>query len=255
MILLRSLAFHTAFYLWTTVLALAGLPVLVMGRLRVQAYAKFWTGSSVWLLEKICQTKVLWRGLENLPRGGCIIASKHQSALETLALTTKGADFSYILKRELMAIPVFGWYLKGAGQVAIDRAKRGEALPDLTRQVREAIAEGRQMIIFPEGTRKPAGAPPKYKSGVGYLYTDAGAVCVPVALNTGLYWPRRSVSIHPGQVTIAFLDAIAPGLDRQSFLRLLEERIEAATAELIAEALAIDPSLKRTLARPDAAVS
>jgi len=255
MILLRSLAFHAAFYLWTTVLALAGLPVLVMGRQKVQAYAKFWTGSAVWLLEKICKTKVVWRGLENLPRGACIIASKHQSALETLALSTKGADFSFILKRELMAVPVWGWYLKGTGQVAIDRAKRGQALPDLTRQVREAIAEGRQMIIFPEGTRKPAGAPPAYKSGVGYLYTDAGAVCVPVALNTGLYWPRRSLSIHPGRVTIAFLEPIAPGLDKESFLRLLEERIEAGTAALIGEALAADPSLKRALARPDSAIS
>jgi 1-acyl-sn-glycerol-3-phosphate acyltransferase len=255
MILLRSLAFHAAFYLTTTVLALAGLPVLVMGRHRVQAYAKFWTGSAVWLVEKICGTKIVWRGLENLPRGACIIAAKHQSTLETMALTTKGADFSYILKRELMAIPVFGWYLKGAGQVAIDRAKRGQALPDLTRQVLEAITEGRQMIIFPEGTRKPVGAPPEYKSGVGYLYADTGAICVPVALNTGLYWPRRSLSIHPGTVTIAFLEPIAPGLDKQSFLKLLEERIEAGTAELIAEALAADPSLKPARARPDSAVS
>jgi 1-acyl-sn-glycerol-3-phosphate acyltransferase len=255
MILLRSLAFHAAFYLWTSVLSLAGLPVLVVGRHRVQAYAKFWTGSSVWLLEKICKTKVVWRGLENLPRGACIIAAKHQSTIETMALTTKGADFSYILKRELMAIPVFGWYLKGAGQVAIDRAKRGQALPDLTRQVCEAIAQGRQMIIFPEGTRKPAGAPPEYKSGVGYLYTDSEAVCVPVALNTGLYWPRRGLSIRPGRVTIAFLEPIAPGLDRLGFLQLLESRIEAATAALIAEALVADPSLKRARARPDSAVS
>ncbi len=255
MILLRSLAFHAAFYLITAALAILGLPILVMGRQKVQAYAKFWTGSAVWLLEKICKTKVGWRGLENLPRGGCIIAAKHQSALETMALTTKGADFSYILKRELMAIPVFGWYLKGAGQVAIDRAKRGQALPDLTRQVREAIAEGRQIIIFPEGTRKPAGAPPEYKSGVGYLYTASEAVCVPVALNTGLFWPRHSFSICEGTVTIAFLAAIAPGLDKQSFLQLLEERIEAATAELIAEALAADPSLKSALARPDSAAS
>ncbi|HEY4846402.1 MAG TPA: lysophospholipid acyltransferase family protein [Methylocella sp.] len=255
MILLRSLVFHAAFYLTTTVLALAGLPVLVMGRQKVQAYAKFWTGSAVWLAEKICGTKIVWRGLEHLPRGGCIIAAKHQSTLETMALTTKSADFSYILKRELMAIPIFGWYLKGAGQVAIDRAKRGQALPDLTRQVREAIAQGRQMIIFPEGTRKPAGAPPEFKSGVGYLYTDSGAVCVPVALNTGLYWPRRSLSIHPGRATIAFLEPIAPGLDKPRFLKLLEERIEAGTAELIAEALAADPSLKPARARRDSAVS
>src|SRR3984893_10072205 len=136
MILLRSLVVHAAFYTPPAALAILGLPVLVMGRHRVQDYAKFWTGSAVWLLEKICKTRIVWRGLENLPRGACIIASKHQSALETLALSTKGADFSYILKRELMAVPLWGWYLKGTGQVAIDRAKRGEALPDLTRQVR-----------------------------------------------------------------------------------------------------------------------
>ncbi len=251
MILLRSLAFHIAFYLWTTVLAILGLPVLVMGRHKVQAYAKFWTGSSVWLLEKICGTKIMWRGLKNLPHGACIIASKHQSALETLALTTKGADFSYILKRELTAIPVFGWYLKGAGQVAIDRAKRGQALPDLTRQVREALAQGRQMIIFPEGTRKRVGAPPEYKSGVAHLYVDTGAVCVPAALNAGLFWPRRSLSIHPGTVIISFLEPIEPGLDKQSFMQLLESRIEAETAELIGAALIADPSLKRALATPD----
>jgi 1-acyl-sn-glycerol-3-phosphate acyltransferase len=251
MILLRSLAFHTAFYLWTTVLAILGLPVLLMGCPRVQAYAKFWTGSSVWLLEKICGTKIIWRGLDNLPRGACIIASKHQSALETLALTTKGTDFSYILKRELTAIPVFGWYLKGAGQVAIDRAKRGQALPDLTRQVREALAQGRQMIIFPEGTRKRVGAPPEYKSGVAHLYVDTGAVCVPAALNAGLFWPRRSLSIHPGTVIISFLEPIEPGLDKQSFMQLLESRIEAETAELIGAALIADPSLKRILAMPD----
>ncbi len=256
MILLRSLLFHTAFYLTTTALAIVGLPVLLMDRQRVQAYAKFWTGTTIWLLEKICGTKIEWRGLENLPRGACIIAAKHQSTLETMALTTKGADFSYILKRELTAIPIFGWYLKGAGQVAIDRAKRGQALPDLTRQVREAIAQGRQMIIFPDGTRKPVGAAPEYKSGVAHLYAETGAICVPVALNTGLFWPRRSLSIHPGKVTIAFLEPIAPGLDKQSFMQLLESRIETATAQLIAEAIAVDPSLKIALLKQeDAAVS
>jgi 1-acyl-sn-glycerol-3-phosphate acyltransferase len=255
MILFRSLLFQVAFYLLTTVLAIVGLPVLLLDRHRVQAYAKFWTGTAVWLLETICGTKLVWRGLENLPSGACIIAAKHQSTLETMALTTKGADFSYILKRELTAIPIFGWYLKGAGQVAIDRAKRGQALPDLTRQVREAMEQGRQIIIFPEGTRKPVGAPPEYKSGVAHLYADTGALCVPVALNTGLYWPRRRLLINPGRVTIAFLEPIPPGLDKQSFQQLLENRIETATAELINEAIAADPSLKRARTRPDVAIS
>ena len=247
MILLRSLAYHASFYLWTTVLAIVGLPILLLNRHRVQNYAKFWTGSSVWLLEKICGIKVEWRGLENLPKGACFIASKHQSALETLALTTKGGDFGFILKRELMEIPVFGWYLKGAGQVGIDRGKPAQALADLAQQAREAIAQGRQLIIFPEGTRKAVGSPPDYKSGIAYLYQETGAVCVPVALNSGLFWPRRSRLIKPGKVMIAFLEPIAPGLDRKSFIQLLETRIEAATAALIDEALAADPSLKSAL--------
>jgi 1-acyl-sn-glycerol-3-phosphate acyltransferase len=244
MILLRSLAFHASFYLLTTVLAIVGLPVLLLNRHRVQNYAKFWTGSTVWLLQIICKTKVEWRGLENLPRGACIIAAKHQSALETQALTTKGADFSFILKRELMAIPIFGWYLKGAGQLGIDRAKRAQALSDLARQARGAIAQGRQLIIFPEGTRKPVGNTPDYKPGVAFLYSETKAVCVPMALNTGLFWPRHSLSIRRGTVTIAFLEPIAPGLDKKAFMQLLQSRIETETAKLVAEALAADPTLR-----------
>jgi 1-acyl-sn-glycerol-3-phosphate acyltransferase len=247
MLLLRSLLFHASFYLLTAVLAIVGLPVLLLNRHRVQAYAKFWTGSAVWLLERICNTRVDWRGLENLPTGACIIASKHQSALETQALTTKGGDFSFILKRELMAIPVFGWYLKGAGQLGIDRAKGAQALIDLAREARGAIAQGRQLIIFPEGTRKAVGSTPDYKPGVAFVYAETKAPCVPVALNTGLFWPRRSVVIRPGKATIAFLEPIAPGYDKKTFMQLLQNRIEAATADLVSEALAADPSLKSAL--------
>jgi 1-acyl-sn-glycerol-3-phosphate acyltransferase len=255
MILLRSLAFHAAFYLWTAALAIAGLPILLLNRLRVQAYAKFWTGSAVWLLEKICGLKIEWRGLENLGSGACFIASKHQSALETLALTTKGADFGFILKRELMAIPIFGWYLKGAGQVGIDRGKPAQALASLAHQAREAIAQGRQLIIFPEGTRRPAGAPPDYKAGIAYLYAQTGAACVPVALNTGLFWPRHSLAIKPGKVTIAFLEPIVPGLDKRAFMQLVQSRIETATAQLINQALSADPSLRSALAKQEGAAA
>ncbi|WP_036264686.1 lysophospholipid acyltransferase family protein [Methylocapsa aurea] len=248
MILLRSLLFILLFYLLTTVLAILGLPVLLLSRHAVQNLARFWARSSIWLLDKICRTKVEFRGLEHLPQGGCIIAAKHQSTLETLALTTITSDFSYVLKRELLSIPIFGWYLKGAEQIALDRAKRGQALADLTKQVSEAVAKGRQIFIFPEGTRKAAGAPPDYKSGVAHLYVSTSAICAPVALNSGLFWPRRGLSIQPGVAVIAFLEPIQPGLDKQGFMSLLQDRIEAATADLIAESLANDPSLKNALA-------
>lgn len=248
MILFRSALFHISFYLLTATLAIVGLPILLMDRHKVQAYAKFWTGATVFLLEKICGTKIIWRGLENLPRGACFIASKHQSTLETMALTTKGADFGFILKRELMAIPVFGWYLKGAGQVGIDRGRPAQALASLAKEARQEIAKGRQLIIFPEGTRKAAGAPPDYKAGIAYLYAECNAVCVPVALNTGLFWPRHSLAIKPGKVTIAFLEPIPPGLDKRAFMQVLQSTIEAVTAGLIEEALKADPSMKSALA-------
>jgi 1-acyl-sn-glycerol-3-phosphate acyltransferase len=253
MTLLRSLAFHAAFYITTTLLAIVGLPVLAGDRLRVQAYARFWTRTTVWLLEKICGTRIEFRGLEHIPDGACLIAAKHQSALETLALTTITRDFSYILKKELMGIPIFGWYLARAGQIALDRSKRGQALPDLSRQAREAVAEGRQIFIFPEGTRRPVGAVPEYKSGVAHLYADTGAPCVPVALNSGLFWPRQSILLRPGTMTIEFLEPIAPGQPKQEFLRLLQAKIEDATASLVAEALATDPGLKQASTRVPAA--
>jgi 1-acyl-sn-glycerol-3-phosphate acyltransferase len=251
---IRSLTFHAAFYVTTTLLAVLGLPLLAGDRHKVQAYARFWTRTALWLLEKICGTRIEFRGLEHLPDGACLIAAKHQSALETLALTTITRDFSYILKKELMGIPVFGWYLAGAGQIALDRSKRGQALPDLSRQAREAVAEGRQIFIFPEGTRKPVGAAPEYKSGVAHLYADTGAPCVPVALNSGLFWPRQSILLRPGTVTIEFLEPIPPGLPKQEFLELLQCRIEDATVHLVAAALAADPNLKQALERAPATI-
>lgn len=245
MLWIRSLAYLAAFYGATTLFAILGLPVLLLNRHRVQAYARFWCRTLVRLLEHICATKVDFRGLENIPEGACLIAAKHQSALETLALTTVTRDFSYILKKELIAIPVFGWYLKGAGQIAIDRSKRAQALPDLIRQVRQAVAEGRQIFIFPEGTRTPVGAPPDYKTGVTQLYRETGAPCVPVALNSGLFWPRRGILRRPGTVTIAFLEPIPPGLDKTEFMRRLQDQIETGTAELVAGAIEHDPSLAK----------
>ncbi|MEJ0095294.1 MAG: lysophospholipid acyltransferase family protein [Methylocella sp.] len=247
MILVRSLAFNFLFYANITVLSFLGLPTLLMKRSAVQELARLWSRNSLWLLDKVCGTKVEFRGLEHLPRGACIIAAKHLSALETFALTTQMGDFTFVLKRELMSIPIFGWYLKGAGQIGIERAKRGQALTDLTRQVRQAVTEGRQIFIFPEGTRRPVGAPPDYKTGVAHLCAATQATCVPVALNSGLFWPRRGILRRPGIVVIEFLEPIEPGVDKHKFMSVLQSRIETATATLIADSIAADPSLKAAL--------
>ncbi len=247
MIFARSLLFNLLFYVQLIVLLIGGSPCLIFGRHAVQNIARLWARNSIWLLDKICGAKLEFRGLEHIPQGACIVASKHQSFLETFSLTTQTPDFSFVLKRELMMIPFFGWYLKRGGLIGIDRAKRGTALTQLTPLVRQLIAQGRQFIIFPEGTRRPVGAPPHYKAGVAHLYYETGAICVPVALNTGLFWPRRSFWRPPGRIVIEFLEPILPGFDKETFMGLLQTRIETATDRLVAEACHEEPALRASM--------
>jgi 1-acyl-sn-glycerol-3-phosphate acyltransferase len=251
MIFLRSLLFNIAFYICTAVFAIGGLPVLLFGRKAILELARAWAHASLWLLDAICGVRVEFRGVENIPREGCIIAAKHQSALETLALVTQVKDFTYILKRELTFIPFFGQYLQFSDQIAINRANRSAAMSRLVELAGKAIAEGRAIFIFPEGTRRPAGAPPRYKSGVNHLYVAAHAPCAPVALNSGLFWPRRTVLRRPGTAVIEFLAAIPADLPMAEFAEILQQRIETGSNRLIAEALAADPRLAANLAKKD----
>jgi 1-acyl-sn-glycerol-3-phosphate acyltransferase len=236
-ILLRSILFNGLFYLNTLVHVLLAVPTLVMPYRAVVGVAKMWGRVNLWLLRRACALDVEWQGLEKIPPGGIIVAAKHQSAWETFALLTLLDDPVFILKRELMWIPVFGWCLWKGGMIPVDRGAGRSALTAMTAQVRAAIAGRRQIIIFPEGTRRPAGAAPKYKFGVAFLYADCGAPCVPIALNSGLYWPRRRFLRFPGKIRVEVLDPIQPGQDRNAFFTALEQRLEAATARLVAEGL------------------
>ena len=247
MILIRSIVFNVLFYLHLVVLFILGLPCLLGDRHASQNMARRWARGSAWLLEKVCRTRVEFRGLEHIPDGPCIIAPKHQSMLETFMVTLKVRDFTFVLKRELILIPFFGWYLRGAEMIAIDRRKRSSALTQVARAARKILNDGRQIFIFPEGTRRPVGAPPDYKAGVALIYAETGATCVPVALNSGLFWPRRSFLRRPGTVVIEFLEPIPPGLGKNTFMSLLQSRIETATNRLVEEALRTDPSLRASL--------
>jgi len=249
MLFARSLIFNVAFYVGTFVMMIVGLPTLARDRHAVMGLARLWGRYNLWLLRVVCGLRVEFRGLQNIPTGGYIIAPKHQSVLETFALVEFPPDFSFILKRELMRIPLFGWYLAGAEQIAIDRAKRSSALAQVVDKSRALLASGRQIFIFPEGTRRPVGAEPRYKFGVAQIYAETGAPCLPVALNSGLFWPRRSFLRRPGVVLMEFLEPIQPGLERGVFFALLQSRLEDATNALVAESLAADPSL-RTLVDP-----
>lgn len=245
----RSAVFGVLFYLNLMLILIAMAPTLALPRAATFAMGRFWARTSLWLLEKICRLKVEYRGVEHIPRdGGFIIAPKHQSALETFALLPHFRTYTFVLKRELTRIPLFGWYLWKADQIAINRGKGAAALAEVVRRAREVLAQGRPLLIFPEGTRRPVDAPPDYKPGIARVYVAAGVPCLPVALNTGLYWPPRSWLRRPGAFVIEFLAPIAPGLDRREFLSLLESRTETATRRLIAESLAANPSLAPMLA-------
>jgi len=234
-VLIRSIIFNVLFYLNLIVQMLAAIPTLVMPRGAIVGIVKFWARSSVWLLRSVCGIAVEFRGLEKIPPGGLLVASKHQSMLETFALFPLFADPAFILKRELMWIPFFGWYSWKAGMIPVNRGKRSQALAELGVIARKELGRARQIVIFPEGTRRAPGAEPSYKFGVTYLYAETGAVCLPVALNSGLFWPRRSFRRFPGTVIVEVLDPIAPGLDKQDFAAKLEQAIETATARLVAE--------------------
>jgi 1-acyl-sn-glycerol-3-phosphate acyltransferase len=233
-VVLRSLIFNALFYLNLILHMVLALPALAMPHRAHLACVRSYGRTSLWLLRVICGTKVEWRGLDRLPHGACIVACKHQSAWETFALYAALDDPTYILKRELMWIPLFGWHMWKSGLIPVDRGAGLAALARMTTRARKALADGRQIVIFPEGTRRAPGAEPSYKPGVAYLYGKAGVPCVPLALNSGLYWPRRSLLRYPGTIVAEILEPIPPGLDREVFFARLQETIETATARLIA---------------------
>jgi len=246
-VFVRSLIYNVVFYLSLLVLMIVGLPALLFGRHGVFLMARAWAVWSIWTLKWICNLRVEFRGVENIPQGGYILAAKHQSFLETFALLEHTPDFAIILKRSLNYIPLFGLYLIVSKQIGINRQHGRSALGQIIEQAGKVLADGRQVYIYPEGTRRPPGAPPAYKQGVSALYVGSGAPCLPVALNTGLYWRRRGLVRRPGVAVIQFLPAIDPGLDKETFMRRLQATIESACEQLNSEAIASDPSLATTL--------
>ena len=232
-IFLRSLVYNVLFYMLLVFWLIVAIPTFVMPRWAILSIARNWAASSIWLLRVICNTKVEYRGLEKIPKGPLIVASKHQSMWETFALLQFFEQPLYILKRELEWIPFFGWYLIKANMIGINRSAGGRALINMTRRAGESVRRGRQLIIFPEGTRTPVDAPPQYKPGVGQIYVDCGVTCLPVALNSGLFWPRRTFMRYPGTLVVEFLDPLPPGLKRREFIDRIRTVIEEATGRLV----------------------
>jgi 1-acyl-sn-glycerol-3-phosphate acyltransferase len=243
MLRLRSLAFNVAFYAWTVGLTLATLPFyFFVSQEKSMQVVRLWSRGMIWLLRTIVGTTYEVRGLDNLPQGGALIACKHQSSWETLALVPILPNPTYVMKEELARIPVFGAYTVKAGMIHVDRKGKTAALRALAERAAQEIAKGRQVIMFPEGTRRPPGAPPDYQTGIALLYKTLGVPVVPAALNSGLYWPRRKLTNYPGKIILEFLPAIPAGLDSRAFLGRLQSTVEAAADRLMGEAARATPA-------------
>jgi 1-acyl-sn-glycerol-3-phosphate acyltransferase len=233
---LRSLLFNLAFFGWTALACVAALPTLVLPRGVLVRLARLWARGIVLLLAALLELRHEVRGKSPRPEGGAIYAFKHQSAWDTLLLPLLLQDPAIVLKQELLLIPLFGWYLAKTGQIAIDRRGGAAALKRMVRAAGRCIQAGRPLVIFPEGTRTAPGQHRPYLPGVAALYGQLALPVVPVALNSGLFWPRRSFLKRPGLMTVEFLPAIEPGLPRQAFLDELERRTESACQRLLATA-------------------
>ena len=236
MLLLRSLLFAAVFYLNAAVFLLVGSPLLFGPRRWAMMGLKAHAQASLWWLKVIVGTRLEVRGLENLPPGPLLIAAKHQSAWDTFGLIPLFRDPALVMKAELMRIPFYGWFSRKFGMIPIRRETGPSALREMLREARERAADGREILLFPEGTRRAPGAPPDYKSGVALLYDGLNLPCVPLALNSGLFWPRRQLMRYPGTIIVEFLEPIPAGVPRSTFKKTLEERIETACARLIEEA-------------------
>ncbi len=231
-VFLRSLAFQIALYLLTAVMGVIGLPMLLLPRRWAAIFGRSWASAVLWALGWCTGLRHEVRGREHLPRGAAIIAMKHQSAWDTFAAAVVFFDPAIVLKRELLLVPFYGWYLWKAGMIAIDRKAGASALKSMVRQGERAVAAGRPIVIFPEGTRTPIGTRRPYQPGVAALYRQLGVPIVPVAVNSGLFWGRRAFNKRPGRITVEILPPIPPGGARQAVMAELQERIDAASDRL-----------------------
>jgi 1-acyl-sn-glycerol-3-phosphate acyltransferase len=231
----RSLLYHIYFWTVAVVMNLAYTPTLLGPRKVVIRGMEIWGSLNFWGLKHIVGLDYEVRGREHIQKGSAIYAMKHQCIWETMAAQIMLHDCALIMKKELSYIPWYGWYAIKTKQIIVDRGGHAKTMRSMLKSAKERVAEGRPIVIFPEGTRRHVGAPPDYKPGVAGMYGTLGVPCVPVALNSGLYWPRKGFIRRPGKIIIEFLPAIQPGLKREAFMAELEARIETATERLLRE--------------------
>jgi 1-acyl-sn-glycerol-3-phosphate acyltransferase len=228
----RAALFNIAYFAWTAVIGTLGLPFLLAPRRAAMRFGRFWSRGVLFLLRVIVGLDHQLVGLDRIPPGGAIIAMKHQSAWDAIALPLVLDDPAPIVKRELLMLPFYGWYMARAGAIAIDRKSGAAAVRMMLAAARQVALAGRPIVIFPQGTRVAPGTTAPYQPGVYALYQALSLPLIPAAVNSGLFWGRRNFIKRPGRITLEFLEPIPPGWPRRRLMQELEQRIEKATTAL-----------------------
>jgi 1-acyl-sn-glycerol-3-phosphate acyltransferase len=234
----RSLIFNVALFGSTALMCFLLLWTLLLPHRFFLSVVHLWLQQISWLEKHIGGITYQVIGREYVPEDTCIIAAKHQSAWETFKLHLLFDDPAIVLKKELLNIPIWGWYLRRSGMIPIDRGGGSKTISGMMDAAKKAIANKRKIVIFPQGTRTAPGEQRTYKGGVAVLYQELKLPVVPMALNSGLLWPKNSFWKKPGVITIEFLPPILPGLERHEMLARLKDELEGATNKL----LGISPS-------------
>ena len=236
---LRAVVFNLVFYAWTTIMVLSALPT-ALHRPALRRMSSIWASSSVQIAAFVAGVKWQVAGREHVPHEPFIVAAKHQSAWDIIGLLALFPDAAFVVKRELAWIPLFGWLMTRLEHVPVDRAGGAAAMRGMLEAARARAEAGRPLIVFPQGTRTAPRAQAPYLPGVAALYRELKLPVVPVALDSGVFWPRRRLSLRPGCIQLQILPTIAPGLDRREFMATLERRIEAETDRLVDVAIVGD---------------
>jgi len=237
MIFLRSLLFNICFSSWAIISSIIFAPLFLVSSAAAMKAGRPWAKGALFLARHICGLTYEIRGEQYITNTPAIYACKHQSAWETAIFLTLFPAPAYVLKRELLRIPGWGWYLWRMKMIAIDRSAKASSMKQMLRQSKDALNAGRPIVIYPEGTRRAPGAEPVYHPGVVALYSMLHVQVVPVALNSGVYWGKNAFTKRPGKIIMEFLPPIPPGEDKKQFQQQLQESIENASNRLLKEAI------------------
>lgn len=231
---IRSVLFVGQIYLMMPIIGLLFAPWALFSRRGAYAACKSYSRWVFWTASWMVGLRVEVRGAP--PTGEVLVAAKHQSFLDIMMIFTAIPAGKFIMKKQILWTPVIGQYAKLLNCIAVDRGKRGAAIEKMVKDVQDGLIEPGQLIIYSQGTRVAPGVKAPYKVGTAVLYEQTGQTVVPVATNVGVFWPRTGIYRKPGLAVVEFLDPIAPGLDRETFMHTLESRVEARSNALMREA-------------------